>query len=223
MPCFAVFLVFKSCLGSSEAFLIFLSLTWIAMAAFVDGLGARRRKLADDIAQLQIKLQIIRNAEEACSSSVRSRRRVRQGKKKKLPFVVLGLLKKYGLAEAVLITVSKLMLPKHVWSPDDPPAGWSWPIELDRFLTARRLVLRIHVVWANRFAPQHRRVTRKVKRLFAEAKVFQKVMAMNERGVSPKREQLIFWLKKVWLYIDVGTDDMPNSSDQPRKRRRWMD
>ena len=193
------------------------------MAAFVDGLGARRRKLADDIAQLQIKLQIIRNAEEACSSSVRSRRRVRQGKKKKLPFVVLGLLKKYGLEEAVVITVSKLMLPKHVWSPDDPPAGWSWPIELDRFLTARRMVPRIHVVWANRFAPPHRRVIRKVKRLFAEAKVFQKVMAMNERGVSPKREQLIFWFKEAWLYTDAGTDALPNSLDQPRKCRRWME
>ena len=148
---------------------------------------------------------------------------MQQGTKHKSPFVILGLLVKYGVGEAVLTTVSKLMLPKHVWSPKNQFPGCSWAVDLRQRLAVPKVLAVVDVVWANRFSPQYGRVTRKGKRLFAESKVFQQVMAMNERGVSPKREQLITWFKEAWLYTDVGTDAFPTSLDQPRKCRRWME
>ena len=167
-----------------------------AMAAPEDDAAVKRRRLADATAELKSNLEVVRQAERTFAKAEWSRRRAWTRGWAKSPFVALGLLLEYGVAEDSVTGASKLMLPKHTWGADNKPSTWNRAVEMRRRLEAPRIKDKLDVAWANRFAPQHRRVIRKVKRLMAELKVFQQVMATNERWVTPKQEQLIIGLKK---------------------------
>ena len=184
--------------------------------------ASRRRCLQQRIDQAAAELKRLRQNEKVASQQVEQQLRSAAGLRTTSVFVLLRLLGSLGVEEAMLTTVSKLLLPLTLWSPVGKVDGWSWADQMQLLLDRPRVVDQADLVWANRCAPEHRRIMRRAKRLAAESKVFAALLRMNKKGASPKRTRLIRWLREAWTYGDVGTDVLPGRLDELKAARRWI-
>lgn len=185
-------------------------------------LQSRRQQLQQQIQSVKTGLDELRRIEKANLQRLYRRKRKAFGYGYTGTFVTLQLMDNIAADEAMLSAVSKLLLPPSIWSSDGKPEGWRWKIELYRLLARPRVRERAAAVWANRVAPKYRRIMRRAKRLVAEYRVFAHAVALNRRGVTPRRVVLVRWLKAFWPYSDVGTDVLPNNIDVDRKAKRWV-
>jgi len=191
------------------------------LCAMSSPLQSRRQQLRQQIEIVKAGLEELRRTEKVHLQRLDRRRRKAIGYGYTGTFVTLQLIYRIAADEAMLSAVSKLLLPPSIWSHVGKPEGWLWRTELQRLLRRPRVQNRADAVWANRVAPMYRRIMRRAKRLVAEYRVFAQAVALNRRGVTPKRVTLVHWLKAFWPYSDVGTDVLPNNVDVDRKAKRW--
>ena len=190
---------------------------------FAERMGVRQR--------LEALQQLIAEAEEARRDLRRQRAVVRtvEWRRESLAtrdgnfrcFLFLVLVQRAGGSEEMVQTIAKLTVPKTVWSSMLSSAGGDIGVPLRARLCREKVQAAADRVWANRFAPQHRRVWRRMKRLMAEFEVFKRVARMNSKGIAPKRKDLVTWLRAAWVYTDVGGDALPNRLADIQQQRKW--
>lgn len=185
--------------------------------------GARWRELEAQRAEMRDHLRAIRLARRRHLETERDWRPENVGKRKTSVYVLLRLMTDYGVNTDLLILVSKLLLPHSAWSPVGKPIGWTWAEQLQVRMAKPKVQSLADVIWANRCAPEHRRLIRKVKRLVAESYVFQNIVELNHKGTTPKRHHMVTLLRKVWPRSDVGTDRLLQRLDLVHVQRHWAE
>lgn len=193
------------------------------MAAVGEEPGSKRRRLAAAIDDLRDDLRQLRVAERRANVAEHRRQPTNLGKRRTSVYVLLKLMGEYGVQPYMLQIVSKRLLPPLVWCVAGKPVGWMWGSELERRMATRRVEETAGIIWANRCAPENKRVMRKVKRLVAECAVFQNVVRANHRGIGPKRSELVSWMRKHWPRSDLGTDILIEQITDLRRQKRWSE
>lgn len=185
-------------------------------------MASRRHEIMSLIRCAEGYLAELRNAEQAEASACRERFRTAAGERRIACYVKLRLMERYGISQSVIVRVSKLMLPRKVWSPEFRHPAWSWEAVLLAHMESPKVARRAQTIWDNRTAAQHRGTVIKVKRLVAETYVFAEIMQKNGVGVMPKAKDLTTLLKRKWPYSDPATDAFPDTLTTGKKRSRWL-
>lgn len=144
------------------------------------------------------------------ATAVRRRREIQQqGFRSRRKLVLLQLLKKYSPEEAMLGAVAKLLLPSSVWQGCDDSGVQGRLSHVQRLLAHPRVLAAAEEAWANRETPKHVRLLRRAKRLTTEFKIYGEVLLKNSKGVTPKRDDMVRWLRQYWPYTGDSTDSLP--------------
>jgi len=190
---------------------------------FLEPRGARQR--------LEALQQLVLEAQQARRDLTRQRAVVRTvewrrdtlavGDGNHKCFLFLLLIQRAGGSDEMVQTIAKLTVPQSVWSRMSAPIHGGVLAALHARLARDKVQSAADCFWANRFAPRHRCVWRRLKRLMAEFHVFKILARLNGKGVAPKRRDLVAWLRAAWVYTDVGGDALPRRLHVLHKARKW--
>ena len=183
---------------------------------------SRRAALGKLIEEAKQNLQEIRHRVRDADTMAKRRHRCLDGHRTFAPFIVLQLLVCYGAGEAMLTAISKFLVSPQIWTAAGKNADFNWTARLRDLMDRPRVTLAAAEIWANRCAPQHRRIIRKARRILAEYQVFKDLIQANKRGTAPKRATLVQALKRYWVFDDVGSDALPNNLHTLEQIRRWV-
>lgn len=174
---------------------------WVDEAAPV-----RRRALAALLPGAMSQLHEVRAALHVVQVTTRRRELGRQGHSHIKKLVIIQLLSKYRLDQTMTLMIAKLLLPRSVWEACDLVAGQTRAAYLRGLITHRKIIAQADKVWRRRALASSVRVLSRVKRLVAEYRVYQKLLHMNQRGVTPKRAEMVSWLNRFWPRSGDATD-----------------
>ena len=184
---------------------------------------SRRRSLAALMQRSASQLQELRKAFHIVQVSTRRRELGRHGHSQTKKLVTLELLSKYRLDGTMTLMIAKLLLPKRIWDVCAVEAGPTQAEHLRTLMTHPKIIRQANKIWRRRAMVTSMRTLSRVKRLVAEYQVYQELLIMNQRGVTPKKTDLLSWLNKFWVRSGDASDALLGRlAAREKSVTKWM-
>jgi hypothetical protein len=202
---------------------LFYCLVAQAMASLPSSSSACKRKaLADAIADTTQQLRMVRRTFSSMADTLRRQRLAKTGVRHTMRLVILRLLSKYNSDWSLQIFVAIRLLPACTWLTINGEMV-NRPEHLRKLLEMPKVQTTAEAVWSHRHFAGNIRTLKKVKRLVAEYRVFLEVVLKNRKGVTPKLEDMLTWMKLYWPRSGDATDNWLNTfSATPRSCKKWL-
>ena len=188
-----------------------------------EGSQSRRKLLAALVEETTSQLRLVRKVCHVVQHTTRRRELQRTGQRRTKTLVTIRLLAKYRVDETMTMSVAKLLLPRSAWEDCDSQAGTSCAEHLRKLLAQGKVVTLAEKVWEQRAMPNSSRTLMRVKRLVAEYQVYRKLLIMNQKGVTPKKIELVTWLTQYWPRSGDATDALLGRlAAREKSVTKWM-